>query len=153
MARWQKRFEHCFTRRLSNLFSRHLESTHLEKDHGNIDDHLVPVSLVWSLVLLSNVFVYFVFVCLCSFCIFVCFLFHLLFNLLFGPPISIDGRAYRAPGRVVRSTNKKTKGYLFPTFFRRSKRAKLGQRGELQKNYVEALTVRCKSVPLAFMIS
>ena len=158
MARWKKRFEHCFTHCLSNLFSRHLESTHLEKAHGNIDHHLVPVSLVWSLalLLLSNFFCLF---CDCLFYLFVFFLYFCLlfisfaFNLLFGPTISIEGRTYRAPGRVVRSTNKKTKGHLFPTFFRRSKGAKLGQRGELQKNYVQALTVRCKSVPLAFMIS
>ena len=75
------------------------------------------------------------------------------FNLLFGPTISIEGRTYRAPGRKVRSTNKKIKGHFFPTFFRRSKGAKLGQKGELQKNYVQAVTVRGKSVPLAFMIS
>lgn len=156
MARWKKRFEHCFTHCLSNLFSRHLESTHLEKAHGNIDHHLVPVSLVGSLALLSNFFCLF---CDCLFYLFVFFLYFCLlfisfaFNLLFGPTISIEGRTYTAPGRKVRSTNKKTKGHLFPTFFRRSKGAKLGQKGELQKNYVQAVTVRCKSVPLVFMIS
>lgn len=145
MARWKKRFEHCFTHCLSNLFSRHLESTHLEKAHGNIDHQLVPVSLVWSLALLSNFFFFCLF-CDCLYYLFVFFLYFCLlfipftFNLLFGPPISIEGRTYRATGRVVRSTNEKTKGHLFPTFFRRSKEAKLGQRGELQKNYVQALT-------------
>ena len=161
MARWKKRFKHCFTHCLSNLFSRHLESTHLEKAHGNIDHHLVPVFLVWSLALLFNFFFFFFFCLFCD-CLFYLFVFFLCFcllfisftfNSLFGPTISIEGRTYRASGRVVRSTNKKTKGHLFPTFFRRSKRAKLGQRGELQKNYVQTLTIRCKSVPLAFMIS
>ena len=86
------------------------------------------------------------------FFLYFCLLF-ISFTFYLGPTISIEGRTYREPGRVVRLTNKKTKGHLFPTFFRRSKRAKLGQRGELQKNYVQTLTVRCKSVPLAFMIS